>query len=263
VNSSAHDILEDPIRKGMLYLGTDNAIYCSWDDGGHWTQINNNLPPAPVYWLTIQKHFDDLVIATYGRGIYILDDVSALRDFNKAKTEDVPSLFPLRPAYRFRSIADQRLQEPGARIVGQNPPYGADIDFYLPSPDEHASIEILGADGNVIRTLKVKAKLGLNRVWWDLRGEDGQKPHLLVPPPGAPWVTNGPDGPNGPKEWHTHSGIMIPRVVLGPLVVPGHYSVRLTADGKTMTEPLTVLRKKRSSMQPTPSPATPPPWKAS
>lgn len=235
VNSSAHCVIEDPIRKGMLYLGTDNAVYISWDDGGHWTKINNNLPPAPVYWLTIQKRFDDLVIATYGRGDYILDDVSALRDFDKARAGDAPSLFVPRDAYRFRSIADQRLQEPGARIVGQNPPYGADIDFYLPAADEHASIAILDADGKVIRTLKEKAQPGLNRVWWDLRGEDGKKPHLLVPPPGAPWVTN------GPKGYRTHSGIMIPRVVRGPLVVPGHYTVRLTAGGKTMTEPLTVL----------------------
>lgn len=235
VNASAHCVIEDPIRKGMLYLGTDNAVYVSWDDGGHWTQINSNLPPAPVYWLTIQKRFDDLVISSYGRGDYILDDISALRDFDKAKAGDAPSLFPLRAAYRFRSVADDRLQEPGARVVGQNPPYGADIDFYLPAADDQASIVILGPDGKLIRTLKVKAQLGLNRVWWDLRGEDGKKPHLLVPPPDAPWVTNGLEG------WRTHTGIMIPREVLGPLVVPGHYSVHLAAGGKTMTESLTVL----------------------
>lgn len=244
VNSSVHCVLEDPVRRGMLYLGTDNAIYVSWDDGTHWTQVNNNLPPAPVYWLTIQKRFDDLVISTYGRGDYILDDVSALRNFDKAKMADAPNLFALRAAYRFRAVADQRLQEPGARIVGQNPPYGADIDFYLPSADEHASIEIRGADGKVIRTLQVKAKQGLNRVWWDLRGEDGKKPHLLVPPPDAPWVTNGPEG------WRTHTGIMIPKVVRGPLVMPGTYSVHLTAGGKTIAQPLTVLADPHSQGTP-------------
>lgn len=235
VNSAAHDILEDPVRKGMLYLGTDNAVYASWDDGGHWTSISNNLPPAPVYWLTIQKRFDDLVIATYGRGDYILDDVGALRYFDRAASGDAPVLVPARPAYRFRSVEDQPLAEPGARIVGHNPPYGADISFYLPAADPKAEIAILGADGKVIRTLKVKAQPGLNRVWWDLRGEDGRKPHQVVPPPDAPWLTNGPEG------FRVHSGIMVPRVVRGPLVVPGHYQVRLTAAGHTLAESLTVL----------------------
>lgn len=235
VNSAAHDILEDPMRKGMLYLGTDNAVYVSWDDGAHWTNLNNNLPPAPVYWLTIQKRFDDLVIATYGRGDYILDDVGALRNFDKAKGGDAPVLFPSRPAFRFRSVEDPPLAEPGARIVGHNPPYGADITIYIPAADPKAEIAILGADGTVVRTLKVKAKAGLNRVWWDLRGEDGKKPHQLVPPPDAPWLSNGPEG------FRIHSGIMVPRVVRGPLVVPGNYQVRLTAAGHTVTQPLTVL----------------------
>ncbi len=235
MNSSAHCVIEDPVRKGMLYLGTDNAVYVSWDDGGHWTAITNNLPPAPVYWLTIQKHFNDLVISTYGRGDYILDDVTALRTFDKAQAANAPDLFAPREAYRFRTISDRRLAEPGARIVGQNPPYGADINFYLPSADPDVTVTIAGADGKVIRTLHAKGRAGLNRVWWDLRGENGKMPHMLVSPVGAPWMQNGPEG------YHILTGIMIPRVVRGPLVVPGRYTAHLTAGGKTLTAPLTVL----------------------
>ena len=235
VNSSAHCVLEDPVRKGMLYLGTDNAIYVSWDDGGRWTSINNDMPAAPVYWMSFQKRFNDLVIATYGRGDYIMDDVTALRDFDKAQAANAANLFPPRAAYRFRNVNARPLQEPGARIVGKNPPYGADLNFYLPAADPRASISIAGADGKTIRTLKVNAKPGLNRVWWDLRGENGKMPHMLVPPPGEPWVENGPDG------YHILTGIMIPRTVRGPLVVPGRYTVHLTAGGQTLTAPLTVL----------------------
>jgi photosystem II stability/assembly factor-like uncharacterized protein len=232
-NSSAHCVIEDPVRKGMLYLGTDNAVYVSWDDGGHWTNLNNNLPPAPVYWLTVQKRFNDLVIATYGRGDYILDDVTPLRAYDPAR-HDV-QLFPPRPAYRFRQVQDGRMSEPGARVVGENPPYGADLNFYLPAADPHAAINIVGANDIIVRKLTIQGKPGINRVWWDLRGENGRMPHMLVPPPDAPWV------PNGPKGYHILTGIMIPNVVRGPLVLPGNYTVRLTTSGQTLSAPLTVL----------------------
>ena len=233
-NSSAHCVIEDPVRKGMLYLGTDNAVYVSWDDGGHWTSLSNNLPPAPVYWLTVQKHFNDLVIATYGRGDFILDDVTALRDMDKAQEGNAPYLFGLRPAYRFRSAGNGRMEEPDPKIVGQNPPYGADINFYLPSAGS-ATITITGADGTAIRTLEVSGRAGLNRTWWDLRGEDGKMPHMLVPPIGAPWLENDADG------YHLLTGIMIPNVVRGPLVVPGNYTVHLKVGERTLTAPLKVL----------------------
>jgi hypothetical protein len=235
VNSSAHCVIEDPVRKGMLYLGTDNAVYVSWDDGGHWTRINHNLPAAPAYWLTVQKRFDDLVVATYGRGIYILDDLTPLREYDRAQAAGGAFLFTPRPAYRFRQIASGRLSEPGTRVIGQNPPYGADINFYLPSADPNATLTVTGGDGQAIRTLAVAGKAGVNRVWWDLRGENGKMPHLLVPPPDAPWVQNGPSG------YRIVTGIMIPNVVRGPLVAPGTYSVTLAAGGKTSSASLQVL----------------------
>jgi photosystem II stability/assembly factor-like uncharacterized protein len=233
LNSSAHCVIEDPVHKGMLYLGTDNAVYVSWDDGGHWTDLSNNLPPAPVYWLTVQKRFNDLVIATYGRGDYILDDITPLRAYDSSEHD--AQLFAPRPAYRFRQVGNGTMSEPGARIVGENPPYGADLNFYSPAEDPHASISILDSAGKMIRKLTVDAKPGINRLWWDLRTENGHMPHMLVPPPDAPWV------PNGPKGYHILTGIMIPQVVRGPVVLPGTYKVQLTTGGRTLTAPLTVL----------------------
>jgi photosystem II stability/assembly factor-like uncharacterized protein len=232
-NSSAHCVIEDPVRKGMLYLGTDNAVYISWDDGGHWMDLSNNLPPAPVYWLTVQKRFNDLVIATYGRGDYILDDITPLRAYDPGQRD--AELFPPRPAYRFRQIEDGTMSEPGARIVGENPPYGADLNFYSPAADPHASISITDVDGKAMRRLTVNAKPGINRVWWDLRTENGRMPHMLVPPPDATWVQN------GPKGYHILTGIMIPSEVRGALVLPGTYKIELVTGGRTLTAPLTVL----------------------
>ena len=235
VNSSAHCVIEDPVRKGMLYLGTDDAIYVSWDDGGSWKSLNYNMPNAPVYWIAVQKRFNDLVVSTYGRGDYIMDDITPLREMDKAQAAGAPMLFKPRDAYRFRSVTARPMVEPGGKIVGQNPAYGADINFYLPAADPAATVEITGAEGKLIKTLKVRATAGMNRVMWDLRGENGAMPHMLVPPPGEPWV------PNGPGGYHILSGIMIPTTVRGVLMPPGEYTVHVNAAGKRMTAPLTVL----------------------
>ncbi|NIR34644.1 MAG: hypothetical protein GWN07_00925, partial [Actinobacteria bacterium] len=74
-----HVVREDPTRPGLLYLGTENALYVSFDDGGRWLPLQGDLPHAPVYWLEVQPHFNDLVVGTYGRGFWILDDVTPLQ----------------------------------------------------------------------------------------------------------------------------------------------------------------------------------------
>ena len=77
--SYAHCVREDPVRRGLLYLGTEGGLFVSFNDGAAWEPLQANLPHAPVYWLVVQEHFNDLVIATYGRGFWILDDISPLR----------------------------------------------------------------------------------------------------------------------------------------------------------------------------------------
>jgi photosystem II stability/assembly factor-like uncharacterized protein len=233
MNSSAHCVIEDPVRKGMLYLGTDNSVYVSWDDGGHWMPLRNNMPPAPVYWLTIQKHFSDLVVGTYGRGIWILDDVTPLRQFDKTQDAAV-YLFKPRDAYRFRTFDNTREAPSGSHVLGTNPQYGADINFDLKAPAAKGEITIAGADGKTIRTIKIKdLKPGLNRLWWDLSYDPATEVKLRTAPQDEPWVEIPKSGFRPLVNWVHFNG--------GPRVAPGNYVVKLLIDGKDMSVPLQVL----------------------
>ena len=233
MNSSAHCVIEDPVRKGMLYLGTDNSVYVSWDDGGHWTALRNNMPPAPVYWLTIQPKFNDLVVATYGRGLYILDDITPLRDYDKAQGSDA-HLFQPRAAYRFRTFDNTREADVDSHVVGTNPQYGADINFYLKAATKKVEITIAGADGKTIRTIKYDAaKAGLNRVWWNLQYDPATPIKLRTSPPGEPWVEIPKNGFRPLVNWVHFDG--------APRVAPGRYTVKLAVDGKDFTAPVEVV----------------------
>jgi photosystem II stability/assembly factor-like uncharacterized protein len=231
VNSSVKCITEDPVRKGMLYLGTENALYVSWNDGGAWTRLRNNLPPAPVFWITIQPTFNDLVLATYGRGVWILDDITPLREYDTARQKDA-YLFKPRAAYRFRGTNDEREVEPSPHVQGENPPYGADLNFWLKSAEKNVQITIMGPGKQVVRTLQIKqTRAGLNREWWDLRYDSSTELAFQTPPPGAPWV----------DPHRTYSAYGAATRAAGPIVTPGTYTVELKAGGQTFTEPLKVL----------------------
>src|SRR5215471_17296883 len=191
--SYVHVVREDPFRRGMLYAGTENALYVSFDDGGHWQEFQDKLPHAPVYWLTIQPHFHDLVVGTYGRGIWILDDVGPLEQLTDGMRSDAVHLFEPRPAYRFRRISQPSLAPVGA-VRGENPPYGAIVSYWLKEPlagegkenkeskgpageedketkKSPVTITVWNAQGEKIRTLHGTNKTGVNRVTWDLRYE--------------------------------------------------------------------------------------------
>jgi photosystem II stability/assembly factor-like uncharacterized protein len=230
VNSSAHIIVEDPVRKGMLYLGTDNALYVTWDDGDHWTRLRNNLPPAPVYWMQVQPTFNDLVIGTHGRGVYILDDVTPLREWDSAQSQDF-HLFKPRPAYRFRQTGDGRESDAGAHVSGENPQYGADINFSLKAPATGVTLTFTDAAGSTIRTLTVNGETGLNRVWWDLRYEPGASIQMLTPPLDAPWAPA--------RRNYAAYGTRIPPA--GPIVPPGTYTVHVKTGAHDETAQVTVL----------------------
>src|SRR5204862_1923749 len=178
VHSYAHCVREDPVVRGLLYLGTENALYFSPDDGRRWLPLQSGLPHAPAHWLTIQEHFNDLVVATYGRGFWILDDITPLRAWSELSADTLKQdshLFAPRPAYRFRTITEPMMM-PDDATEGRNPPYGADITFSLqaaPEDERRATTKIVisNAAGQVVRTLDVgkDAVAGVNRVWWDLR----------------------------------------------------------------------------------------------
>lgn len=230
VNSSAHIIVEDPVRKGMLYLGTDNALYISWDDGGHWTHLRNDLPPAPVYWMQVQPTFNDLVIGTHGRGVYILDDVTPLRTWDSSQSAEF-HLFEPRPAYRFRGTNDARESEPDAHVQGESAQYGADINFSLTAATPNVQISIVGPNNETIRTLTAAGHPGLNRVWWDLRYDVGSTITMQTPPLFEPWAPA--------RRQYAAYGTRIPPAA--PVVAPGAYTIRVKAGSAEQTAKLTVL----------------------
>ncbi|RPA69690.1 glycosyl hydrolase [Cyclobacteriaceae bacterium YHN15] len=236
-SSFVHVTREDPAVPGLLYTGTDKGLYISNDDGNTWFRLRNNLPPAPIYWLTIQKEFRDMVIGTYGRGFYILDNITPIRELDEAILSKDLHIFSQRPAYRFHEV--QGIKTEGRTMTtGSNPDYGMDINYYLKSAANQVKIEILKKDGTVIRTLSGKKDVGVNRVWWDLRYEATLQPRLLVAPPDKPWVKLEGREFRPLVTWD----LDLYRGQFGPRVVPGEYEVRITADGNTSNQTVTVLK---------------------
>ncbi len=243
VFSFVHVVREDPKRQGMLYAGTDNQIYVSLDEGENWISLRTNMPPAPIYWLTVQEHFDDLVVATYGRGFYILDDLTPLRALDDTVLSSSTHLFEPRPAYRFRSISGIKT-ESGSQVSGRNPPYGASIHYHLAEPTkEKVSLEVIDAGGNVIRTLNGKNGKGIHRVWWDLRHENPSEAKLRTPPPEHDWVPVGEEGWRRLRTWD----LDVMPGYQGPLAVPGRYTVKVTVGAEVMTTTLEVLKDPHST----------------
>jgi photosystem II stability/assembly factor-like uncharacterized protein len=238
VHSFAHVIKEDPKRQGMLYLGVDNGIYITTNDGEGWMRLSNNLPPAPVYWLEIQERFDDLVVGTYGRGYFILDNIAALREFDVDAMGEEAHLFSLRPAYRFQEQEAIKTDGPSMNS-GRNPAYGADINYYLQdSTDQKVEIQILNPEDEVIRTLKGTGRSGINRVMWDLRYEPTYKPKLQTRPPGRPWVELNGEGWRPLVTWD----LDLMRGQYGPRVVPDTYKVKLIVGDREFVRELSVVK---------------------
>ena len=235
--SYAHWIEEDPVRRGLLYLGTENAIYVSFDDGARWQPLQTNLPHAPVYGIVVQEHFNDLVIGTYGRGFWILDDITPLQQLTPQVLASAAHLFSPRAAYRFRNVTPMSAQayEPSA---GENPPYGASINYYLQAASADAvTITILDAQGAVVRTLTGPQASGLNRLYWDLRYETTKEARLRTSPLYAPDVTVGPEG------WRPAPGARR----LSILAPPGTYTVQLSVGGEEFRQTLEVRKDPHSA----------------
>ena len=230
VFSFAHCVREDPARPGLLYLGTENGVHVSFDDGGSWHSLQSNLPPAPVHWLVVQDHFNDLVVATYGRGFWILDDVTPLRRL--AELPAAPALLAPRSAYRFR-MREPPMSQPEDPAAGTNPEYGASLHYYLPEDvgDDGVAITILDAGGEVVAELEdLAAGKGLHRVHWDLRYARTREVRLRTRPDENPHVTLSDEG------WRPLSD----GGRLAILAPPGTYTVRLTAGERTRTQELVV-----------------------
>ena len=228
--SYAHVVREDPVRRGLLYAGTENGLYVSWDDGAAWQPLQNNLPHAPVYWITVQEHFSDLVVATYGRGFWILDDITPLRTATEVTATDA-HLFAPRAAYRFKT-AEGRFAPFEDATAGDDPPYGAALHFWLKADAKDSlTLTVTDAAGYLWRTMKVAGKAGLNRAWWDLQSDRTKETKVRTAPMYAPTAGIGYDAK--PAPWIGRVSMTVP---------PGTYTVKLAAGGQELSEKLEVRK---------------------
>jgi photosystem II stability/assembly factor-like uncharacterized protein len=218
-----HVIREDPRNQRMLYVGTHLGVFASWDEGTAWASIRQNLPPVPVYDLVIHPRENDLLIATHGRGIYVLDNITPLQALDDARKADT-YLFDVRSATRYQLWKkDASL---GARtFAAPNPGYGAIIDYYL-APGTTADVTVMVTDtrGRVIRELKpATSQAGLNRIVWDLR-------YAPSAPPVSDRRTFGTFGTH-PVGYRAGDG---------PLAVPDEYVVALAVGNNRLTKRVVV-----------------------
>jgi photosystem II stability/assembly factor-like uncharacterized protein len=246
-DSPVNTVREDPVRKGLLFAGTETAVWMSSDDGDHWESLQYNLPHTSMRDLAIQGN--DLIVATHGRSFLILDDISSLRDTERlkaVKTEAV--LFKPGEAYRVRRNTNTDTPLPVDEPAGENPPDGAAIDYALPASVEGAvTLEILDATGKVVRRYASTDKpepareemekqliplywlrspkslpgtAGMHRWVWDLHYATPTAPRYEYPISAVPHDT--------------------PRTPQGVLALPGTYTVRLTVSGKVLTAQVTI-----------------------
>jgi photosystem II stability/assembly factor-like uncharacterized protein len=258
-----HVVREDPRKKGFLTLGTELGIYASWNDGQTWVSLRNGLPAMPVLETVVQPRDGDLIIATHGRGIYIMDNIRPLEQLADAMKGD-SYLFDLPAAIRWQTWG--RDNPIGAKEwTGQNPPLGATIDFYSKNGGAPATLKITNAAGQVVRAMTVPVATGVNRTVWDLRydatsdtsaapagraggaggrGGAGRGAGAAAPPMAADQTPAGGRGAGG------GGGGFGGRGGGAPYVLPGAYTVALTIGGTTYTKPLTVEMDPRITVAP-------------
>jgi len=237
-----HIVRADPKRRGLLYAGTEQGAFVSFDDGKHWQSLQLNLPTVSVRDLRV--HDGDLIAGTHGRGIWVLDDIEPLREADSKIASSAAHLFDPQPAKRLRLSQYKGEAVPPEIPHAANPPTGATIDYWLgKAPSGPVTLSIYAADGSLVRhyssttkpaqmpagnfpdywksaPVTLPATAGFHRFVWDLRYTP---PNTLNPEWGGPAVLH-----------------RTPRERQAPLVVPGHYRVVLTVADKHYTSSLTV-----------------------
>lgn len=211
-------IKEDPVNANLLYLGTENALYFSLDKGTTWQSLMTNLPSSPMYWMDIPEHFNDLVVGTYGRGIWILDDLTPLQQLTSEVASSSVHLFDPKDAYRFNPVS-MVMQFFKEASFGDDPPVGTSLHYWQSEdmPDS-VSLIISNASGEVVRTIKQKGKPGINRVWWDFKEDATTKMVLRTKPIYAPWYKL--------DDQRTRPSTVMPMSLIAE---PGTYTVTLEA----------------------------------
>ncbi|MGH9417051.1 MAG: WD40/YVTN/BNR-like repeat-containing protein [Terriglobales bacterium] len=223
-------VAENPNRKGMLFAGSAHAFYYSLDDGGHWVHFNQGLPPSPVSWINVEKRFHDVDVSTYGRGLYILPDITSLEQSGSTATPAATELF--KPADIFRKAR-------GVYPTGSDPARPQFLFNLAQAPTGPAKLEIL-QNGKEVRTESVNAHQGLNGASWNLLYDPPTLVQLRTTPPQNPHIWEEPRFQGKSIRTITHWGIT-PNTGI-PLAAPGSYQIRLTVDGQTFTRPFNVLK---------------------
>ena len=237
-------VREDPKQAGLLYAGTSRGVHVSFDDGEHWQSLQLDLPTTGVNDLLV--HEDDLVIATQGRALWVLDAVAPLRHLAKAPTNAGPVLVAPETAVRLRFNQNKDTPLPAEEPTGENPPAGAVLDYILPENfSGRVKLEILAADGSVIRVFDSEtvptlatARIYFAETWLGV-------PKALPASPGHHrfiWNLRYTPPPTLESEYSIAAvpGKPTPILPEGAFVLPGSYTVRLTAEGNTVTKPLKV-----------------------
>ena len=238
-------VREDPVRKGLLFAGTENSVWVSFDDGDRWQSLQLNLPHTSMRDLWI--HDNDLIVATHGRSFWILDDITPLREATDSVANADAHLFTPALAYRMQRDTYTDTPLPPDEPAAANPPDGAVIDYYLAHASGPVTLEILDAHGQLVRKYssadepdvsEADLKKQLIPLYWlrpfhPLPSDAGM--HRWV------WDLHYPT-PDSTRHDYPISAIPgdTPRYPLGPTALPGPYTARLTANGKTYTAPFVV-----------------------
>jgi photosystem II stability/assembly factor-like uncharacterized protein len=239
-----NSVREDPVRQGLLFCGTERAVFVSFDDGNDWQPLRLNMPATSIRDLVV--HNDDVVVGTHGRSFWILDDVTPLRQINREVAESKAFLFKPQTAYRVRWNVNTDTPLPPEEPAGQNPPDGATLNYYLAE----------GASGPVTLEIFDSAKKLVRRFSSADRPEPVEEKELPIPtywirpPQPLPsaggmhrfvWDLHYPP-PVGSRRSYPMAAIYRDTLSApqGPWVLPGEYTVKLTVDGRSLTQPLMV-----------------------
>lgn len=222
VRGYAHVVKEDRLQPNILFVGTEHGLFVSLDNGANWSPFKpNNFPDVAVRDIALQDRDDDLVLATHGRGIWVIDDISPLRALDATKLAADAVLLPGAPVQQ-RIQGNGGWAEGDAAYAGENPQNGAVITYYQKARHVigRMKLEILDDQGKVVETLPASKRRGLNRVYWSMR----TKPPMV--PPAASLAFNATQGQR---------------------VMPGNYTVRLTKADQVTTVPLTIGLDRRAT----------------
>ncbi len=245
-NAFTRVVREDPNRKGLLFAGTETGLYMSQDDGDNWQQFQLNLPVVPITDLAFHKRENDLVIATQGRSFWVFDDLPVLHQLTDAVRNAEVTLFTPKPAYRYAGGGGFGRVASG----GQNPPNGVVVNYLFKNkPQGEVTLEVLDYAGKLVKKFSSKAAEG---------------PAAAAPPPPAD-DDEGPRAPAGPVRVAANAGMnrfvwdmrypdasTFPGMIYwaassrGPAAVPGSYTVKMTVDGKTFSQPFVIRKDPRT-----------------